>query len=685
MGSLTISAVEAASLLRITPRAIRKACREGRMPTTMKEANGGPQYHIALDSLPPEAQYRYWAQQIKAHPPLDRRAALEKMNLDELAAREVARLAGVTRKQRPLAPLPPTPAESYAAQLAFEKRPASAQTEGRKRAQIMLGMAGLDAALPMMERYRLTVAGVREELGEEISIGTLRRWHQAIRHLPYAEWSKALAPDWCGGKPKAEFADEAWAYIYSEWAIQSQPALRPIYRRARREAAKQGWALPSYKTVLRRVNALPATTKAYVREGDAALDLLYPAMQRDYSTLRLHQMWVSDGRKADVFCVWPDGHVGRPILMAWQELRTRKVLGWAIGKVESAELTRLSFRDAAMRASAIPEEAYLDNGRAYAAKAITGGQTTRNRFKVNADDPHGLLTLFDIKAVWATPYRGQVKPIESYWNTIAQAERCAAFARSYCGNRPDAKPEEFDPRKLVPIAHYTAFARETIDDKNAQEHRGDSMDGRTPDDLYAELIATTPVRQPSAEQLRLCLLAIEQVRLDKGNGFTILGNRYWSHATAELAHRGPYTARYNAEDATESVALYEGSRFVGKAELVSQTGFRDTEAQKAHARAKNQFKRATKDAAKADASMRDAKRSWAVPIAEPGDALPPRDAKAPAPKVAQLVRVPQIPRPSVPPVPTRAQVAQSEREFQELLAKGLDDEAVTRRRAVAGL
>nr|WP_246294903.1 transposase domain-containing protein [Schlegelella koreensis] len=506
------------------------------------------------------------------------------------------------------------------------------------------------------ERYR----AVAEECGE--SVATLRRWYARVSHLTHhSDWIPALAPAWCGGRPKAELSNDAWQFILSEWSVQSKPALLPIYRRAAVEASRHGWELPSYKTVKRRIDALPATVKVLRREGNEPFGKLFPAIQRDYSTLGLHDMWVSDGRKADVFCKWPDGYVGRPILMAWQELRTRKVLGWRLGKVENAELTRLSFRDAAQRSGALPHEALLDNGRAYASKQITGGQPTRNRFKFDEGEAHGLLTLLGIKPVWTTPYRGQSKPIESYWNTIAEAEKCAAFVGSYCGNKPDAKPEDFDPRKVVPIEHYAAFVRETIEEKNARPHRGDSMDGRSPDELYSELLGVTPVRHPTEQQLRLCLLVAEQVRLDEGYGLTILGNRYWCEALAHLQHRGPYTARFDPSDANTPVAVYDGERFLCEVPITLRVGFRDMEAAKDHMRERRRAQRAAKEEAAAIAGMERAKRSWEQPLAEAQE-----PGRQPTPPIPLLVRTSRVHRTDRPPLQT---AADRERELQEFRAK----------------
>jgi putative transposase len=632
--SVVVNVQQACALLRVNKSTIKRRLDRGEYGFSKVRGNGGEQYRIELATLPVEAQHRYLAQQLTAaHAPRDRRAALQQLNLDEQTANEVARAAGIVRKPRPAQPLPLTADESHAARLKFEQLCGSAQEEGHHRALIMNKLAQCEASAPMMERYRITA----EDSGQ--SIDTLRRWHAVVRHLEFRDWAPALAPNWGKGRPKVEMSENAWHYILKEYMCQSKPSLEPIYRRAKKLAAQEGWVVPSRKTVSRRIAALPTAHRVYLRDGQKALEDFFPALKRDYSTLSLHEMWCSDGTKADVFCVWEDGSVGRPIVLAWQELRSRKVLGWAIDKTESADLVRRAFGNAARNSNSVPESAYIDNGRAFASKPTTGGQATRNRFKIKADEPLGFLTMFGVKAVWATPYHGQAKPIESFWRTIKEAEKCAAFAGSYCGNRPDAKPEEFDRKKAIPIATYRAFVRETIEEKNAIAHRGDSMDGRSPDDLYAELISSVIVNAPTERQLHLCLMAVQQVRLDKAYGFSVHGNRYWTERCADLAHGGPYDVRYDAEDLSSPVFLYEGAKFHFAVPLFQEGEFRNQAAAKDHARAKRRFTRARREEADAIAAMDRAKRSWETePPAAPA-VVSAETQKAPTPKVVRISKV----------------------------------------------
>ncbi|RYS32216.1 hypothetical protein DLS39_13645, partial [Staphylococcus pseudintermedius] len=118
-----------------------------------------------------------------------------------------------------------------------------------------------------------------------------------------------------------------------------------------------------------------------------------------------------DGHKFDVFVKWDDGRISRPMGVAIQDVYSRKMLAVRIGESENKDLTRLAFGDV-FRDYGIPKACLMDNGRAFASKAMTGGAKPRFRFKIKDEDPAGLLTSLGIQIHWATPYRGQSKPIE---------------------------------------------------------------------------------------------------------------------------------------------------------------------------------------------------------------------------------------------------------------------------------
>lgn len=669
-GELWLRATVAAELLGASERTVRREIRAGAYRGELHTGNGGSQYFVDLQSLPPEAQARYWFDQVKQQPASDRRAHLERLNLEESIEREVARAAGIKRRPEVIEPLPATHAEWEQKRAAFEALPRSMKEEAWRRSRALDQLQVLMiAGRPKMECFA-TVATDAEE-----STATIRRWHKRVRNQEQCDWHLFLAADYSrGGVPKAEIHPEAWKYVQREWLVQSKPTITAVVRRAVREARRQGWGtLPSIKTFKRRIEEeVPNTTVVFMREGDKALEALYPAQERDYSNVPVNSIWVSDGHKADLFVRFADGEKpARPILMFWNDIRTRKVLGWAVSKTENVPLVRASLLNAMTRSNAAPREFLLDNGRAYASKEITGGQPTRRRFKIKEDEMNGLATMLSIKVIWATPGHGQAKPIESFWRTITATARRGEFAGAYCGNKPDAKPEEFDAKnRAVPLAAYLAAVAEDIEAYNEREHRGDSMDGHSPNELYAELMLTTPVRTPTAKQIHLCMQAAENKSLDHDHGVTINGNRYWCEALAKLPTRGPFTFRYDPDNASAPVAVYDGELLIAEAPIYARTGFRDQEAAKSHGRARNQFKKAAKAQATALADQAKA-ASW-EPTRSPTPIAPQAgEAPAPAAKVAELVRVrkgqPRVVTPDAPLVD--ADLADFERDRDEALRR----------------
>ena len=659
-----LTAVEAAHMMQITRRAVLKACSEGRLVAYEVSANGGTQYRIPLEALPPAAQIRYWVDQLKAVPMTDRRDFMHTLPIPDALVRKVAQAAAVPRRRDDAAPAPWTHEEFEEKTAWFFTMPKNAQAEAFRRAELLRAFE--DMEVPEGEKKSYLAEAWAKERGT--SRATLYKWLGSVKHLEKHQWAYALVPERrkgnMPGAPKADIDPGLWDFIRQSWLTESKPALRPIYRRAVELANELDLDLPSEKTIARRLDALPLPVVTLAREGEKALDAMYPPRRRDYSTLAVHEIWNSDGRMADVHVRWPDGTVSRPIMVAWLELRTRTVLGWAIGKSESAHLVRQALGNALERARALPTTVYLDNGRAFASKELTGGQQNRYRFKVRDGEMQGTLTMAGVGVVWAKPYNGKAKPIESFWNTLAEAEKRPEFVGAYCGNKPDNRPDEHDIKNAVDVALYEKVLHEELAAYHARAHRGDGMNGRAPQQVYGELIAHAVVRQPTADQIRRCKLAAQQVTLNRGGEVILMGNRYGSDTSAALP-RGTYTAYYDPNDATAPVELWNGADLAAVVPLISKTGFADRDAAQDHARAQNAFKRATREQKKAMQAMSKA-ADWTTPRqpqATPGAPLP----RAQVPMLAQLGGArpaPQAPQGDDEPTPEYME------EFRQALARG---------------
>ncbi len=631
-----VTSVEAASLEGVDKSTITRRIEAGKYAATVKSVNGGEGFFVPVDSLRKPAQIKYYTGLFhdSVLPTATREEKcgwLDSLKLEIDVHMPVYRALGLH-----IAP------EAWTVEVS-EKRhdelfhmKSFAKEAARERAQLVRGFV---AARRRAHEKGQTQAGrdYADSVGQ--SYATLARWHKQVKHLQQKDWEPALVPGWKGGRKQVDIHPAVWETITSRYLVESKPTAKSVYQHACRWAEQRGYDVPSYRIVLARLTAIDRRVRVLNREGETAFNNLFPGIVRDWSSIELHEVWNADGRKADTFCIWPDGYIGRPVYVAWLDLRSRMFLGVAFDKGENVDLVRKSYRAAVERAGCVPTNAYLDNGAAFASKEFTGGQTKRNRFKVKQTEISGILTLTGVKVTWATPGHGQAKPIESWWNTIARAvDQRAEFVKAYCGKDTVSRPEGSNPKQHpIPIADYMAAFSEEAQAYNLREHRGNGMNGKTPTQVYTELQAQTIARTPTKEQMAWCMLVAQPVTLSQRDGsFTINGNVYWHEALPKLESTGPYTARYDGDDSKVPVQLFDGETFICAADLRMAIGARNLAAAKDGIRAQKQAKRAFKDMAKAHADQIRA-ASWATqnPPAAPGagDATP-----MPAAKVVKPMR-----------------------------------------------
>lgn len=577
----------------------------------------GQRYEVLLSSLPMSLQTKRERRQ----PHADLRAAVA----EHAALIEEERRTGQRKNRERFNNLPWTQEQREERHAAFTRRPDSIQAKAREKLKAVRRFHSFDGSdVPMKERYAL----VAREEGK--SVDALRNWVGLCKNQRPDDWLVALAPKHPGCQVHAEISRECLDFIEAEFFKLSKPSLKPIYRRAELLAQEHGWTIPGYHAVKKMIQGRPHWFHVLRREGPTAFASLFPSQQRDYSSLRVNEVWCSDGHMADAFVRWPDGSVSRPIIVAFVDARSRVCLGYAIGPTESADLIRLAFKDAAEKARALPDAVYIDNGRGFAGKLLSGGAPTRYRFKIREEDPLGIFLLLTIEIIWALPRWARSKFIESFWRTLAEMDR--RFDGAYVGNRPGARPEDCDPKKAVPIEQYRKVIDETLAEYHARPHRGDSMDGRSPRAIYEELLDKTTVRSPTREQLRLCMLAAEQIKLDPADGcIRLLGNRYWTEALSSIPRNVFYTVRFNPQNAAEPVVLLRGDVLLCEAKLIERTGFRDQQAAKDHLRAHRRHLKSLKDQ---DQAVRDKASAAAWTPAPASDAA----VVIPAPKLVRPVR-----------------------------------------------
>jgi hypothetical protein len=300
----------------------------------------------------------------------------------------------------------------------------------------------------------------------------------------------------------------------------------------------------------------------------------------------------------------PKGRVFRLWFYAIEEVRTRYLVGYSLGPNLNADAVRDAITNAFVTTGLIrPDGVQADNGMEAAAKEITGGSPHRNRGKVLENEIIGLLPFLGIEVSFAIPAHGQAKPVERMFGTLAKmCETRTEFRGAYCGNSPEARPEEWDSKKAVSIDLVRELLNEEISAYHRTPHRGHGMDGKTPLALYTELM-NAPGYVPnkiSQRQFRRCVLSAIPITIQSNGKFIIHGAQYYSEETARLPKGRGYYACYNRHDLSQPVCVYRGAKLL--AEEVPQftrTQGNSKESAQKILKARSAFTKAVKAQAKA--------------------------------------------------------------------------------------
>lgn len=564
-----LSSDEAAELLGITERGLRKNCNEGRQPGARKDPSGD--WRIPLSALPHLAQARHWA----------KHRAEAAGGWQEEERRELSEDGAADLWRR------------YEKQSLKLKERAIKDTEAVHHWQIMTAKG---------MHFKAKLAEMKTAYG--MSQSTVYAKLSFVRGYEPMFWPALLVCQWTGQNQKrVAWPNLAWHFFMGD-ALSPGRAVKTAWRRTKAEAEKQGWgAIPSYDTALDDFNAIHQDVKTLAKQGETALKALSPTVIRDYETLALHELWSLDGRRLDLMVrdtkgkYGPAGRVFRPWMYAMLEVRSRYLVGYVLGYSLNSDLVRDAFLNSIKTTGRIiPRRIQADNGMEIAAKENTGGAPYRRRGKVLENEIIGMFPMLDISISWANVAHGQSKPVERAFRTLAQMETRPEFRGAYCGNTPEARPEEWDASKAVDVEVLESIMREEIAAYHKAPHRGHGMGGKSPMQVYSELMTSgQAMRKISEEQARVCTLSKEKITIGKDGGFTLLGFHCYSEETARLARGAGYYVAYNPADLGAEMYVYRNEKIVARARKIERTPFLDKEGAKTISKAKKTYTKKVKE------------------------------------------------------------------------------------------
>lgn len=547
-----------------------------------------------------------------------------------------------------------TPEEAWAD---FDRLPDSATRKARERLSVL------------QEVEALTTAGMTVDMATQqaaarhgVSARTIWNWFEMVSGIAAADRLAYLAPRYHrrSSAPVTVIDSDFGDRLKSDYLRLAQPSFRAAYDRTARWAEAEGIPVPALHNVRRWYKR--TTTKAMevlARKGVEALKRLYPAQIRDRNTLHALEGVNGDYHRFDVFVRMqtPEGlQVVRPQMVAFQDLRSNKILSWRLSYSANSQTVQLCLGEL-IEEWGIPKHVLLDNGREFAAKLITGGTPTRFRFKVTEEDIPGLLTTLGCEVHWATPYSGQSKPIERTFRELCdRIAKHPACEGAYTGNRPDAKPENWRTRVLE-FDEFEELVTLEIAAFNARPDRRSSVAfDRSYDDVFAESYAKAPIRKATPEQRRLWLMGAQGVTVNRTHGrIAFMGNAYFAEFLHE--HLGEkIVARFDDAALWDGLHIYAlTGEYLGFAPCQEATGFFDANGAKEIKRARAKFTKASRAALDAQRKLQ-AKEVAAGALG----AMPP----APEKPAAQVVA---MPAPHKRAAKVKARTPEEERPVEEIV------------------
>lgn len=476
----------------------------------------------------------------------------------------------------------------------FDAQNEKTKAEARRRLDIL-------TQLEVLEQSGLTRDAAIAALfvQHDVKRSTLFEWIGRVRGVSRHHWLAYLAPARRGGGAEAEIPDDLWTVFLSDYLRPERPTLASCYHRVSKIAAKQGVKLPTEASFRRRLKRDVDVRVQLLRRGlKDEFKRSIPDNRRSLEGMAALELVNIDGHQFDVWVVPPEGgDPVRPVLIAIQDVFSRKMLAWRLDLSENYLATRLAFADL-FRAYGVPKACLLDNSRTFAGKKLTGGAKSRFRGKVIEGEAYGLLTSLGIQIRFAQVYHGQAKPIERAFRDLADhIARGPACAGAYAGNSVANKPTNVGER-AVPWDEFLRIVDEGIADHNARTgRRGGACKGRSFDQVFADSYAASVIRKATPEQLRIALLDAEQKTINRREGtIDLFGNRYWSPECGK--HRGERViVRYDPDDLLAPVHVYSlDARYLFAATVEEDVKFLDARGAHKARKRRTDYRRAVKDA-----------------------------------------------------------------------------------------
>ena len=243
---------------------------------------------------------------------------------------------------------------------------------------------------------------------------------------------------------------------FNQLVSENQWKVKKIYRCFEEKAAEKCWgSIPSYHTVDRYIKHLLETRSSaeyLLQKGKKAWQGKYMGKKkRDTGALMVLEVVMGDGHTFDcwVEIKRKNGTVDyiRPHLLAWIDLRSRCLVGWAICEIPDSQVIKKSILNMIYEKKdsrlpyGCPKYIYIDNGKDFTAQCLTGRPRTE-KFTLDSDVKgffRGAGIEDDIRAM---PYHSFSKAqIERMFGTVCEdfSKESNTYTGTLTGSSTEAK------------------------------------------------------------------------------------------------------------------------------------------------------------------------------------------------------------------------------------------------------
>ncbi len=459
---------------------------------------------------------------------------------------------------------------------------------------------------PRAERDKEFLSYISRKYPEmAFSVRTLQR-----RRKDYLEHGETALIDRRGKHEnhKKAIPDEVFSVFMGFYLDESRKSIRKCKSLTESWLKHEGKAellpLASDQTFTREImRSIPPAARVLCREGmKKCTDTMLPYIRRTYEDLNSNDIWVCDNHTFDVFV--NDGRHEKPIrvyLTAFQDVRSRKFMGWYVTLSPSSSATLAALRRG-IEAYGIPRRILSDNGREFLTFDI-GGRGFR-RTKKASEGEHEVPTILDhlgIEFRTAMVRNARAKIIERAFLDVKN--EFSKMFEGYTGGTVAERPERLkktgkDADNFTLLPEFIEYVYRYITGIfNKHPHTGVGMGGKSPDRVYAACL--TEQRVATAEQLNLMML--RSTRMQKvgrdGVRLELFGQKlYFNSHELNFYHIGRKVyVRYDPDDLAEVRVYDDRDRFLCTAQQSGALGyFEDKEKVQEAVRENRQYMKAVK-------------------------------------------------------------------------------------------